>query len=422
MNESFISYLWKYRRLYTDLVTESGDQLVILHPGEQNTDGGPDFFNARLRIGNTIWAGNVEIHLRSSDWYKHGHQNDQAYRNAILHVVYEDDFPVKQPDGNFLQTLTVKDRFPGQIFDRYRQMAKNEQWVPCFNQIKGQSNLGFGLWAPGLTVERLISKSEYIRKLWESCLFNWDEAFYHHLAWCFGFRVNSVAFELLARSLPLKIIRQYVTNLHQTEALLFGSAGMLEDDFTDDYPLILQREYRFLKSKHHLEAIFPASWKFLRMRPSNFPTIRISQWASFLNHSGGRFFHLLENGSIPGIFKQSEIQASEYWETHYLFDKPSVYSRKVLGRDSANLLIINGIAPFLFFYGYEKDLQACREKALEFLEQSEFESNAITNRWRETGLPCENALHSQALLQLKRQYCDRKRCLDCRIGSELLTS
>jgi hypothetical protein len=301
-------------------------------------------------------------------------------------------------------------------------MVINEQWIPCYNQIKDHPDTGLGMWAPALVVERLIDKSAYIRKLWESCLYSWDEAFYNHLAWCFGFRVNNVAFELLAKSIPLKIVRQYLANPLQTEALLFGLAGMLEDDFLDDYPKNLQREFHFLKSKHHLEPVASASWKYLRMRPFNFPTIRISQWASFLNITGGRFFHLLDHGNISEFFQHSDIQASEYWNTHYMFDKPSVYSRKILGKTSINLLIINGIAPFLFFYGLEKDMQPLREKALGFLEQSASEANAITSRWRNAGLICENALHSQALLQLKRQYCDRKRCLDCRIGSRLLTS
>ena len=422
MTETFISYLWKYRCLNPELVTQSGEQMVVLHPGEQNSDGGPDFFNARLKIGNTTWAGNVEIHVRSSDWYRHGHQEDQAYRNAILHVVYEDDNPVKYPDGAFLQTLVVKDRFPGSIFDRYLMLLKNEQWIPCYNQLKASKVSGFGLWAPVLAVERLINKSDYIRRLWESCLCNWDEAFYRHLAWCFGFRVNNVAFELLSRSLPLKIVRQHCTSIIQTEALLFGLAGMLEGSFSDEYPNNLFTEYKFLKSKYKLEPVASASWKYLRMRPSNFPTIRISQWAKFLNLSGGRFFHLLEHSSVTEIFEHSEIQSSEYWDTHYMFDRPSVYSRKILGKESANLLIINGIAPFLFFYGYEKDQPACREKALGFLEQTNSEMNAVTARWKDSGLLCENAMHSQALLQLKRFYCDRKRCLECRIGIELLTS
>ncbi|MEI6435094.1 MAG: DUF2851 family protein, partial [Bacteroidota bacterium] len=355
MNETFLSYLWKYRRLNTDLVTASGEPLVVLHPGEQNSDGGPDFFNARLKIGNTTWAGNVEIHLRSSDWYKHGHQDDLAYRNAILHVVFEDDYPVRFPDGVFLQTLAVKDRFPLYIFDRYLMLLKNEQWIPCYNQLKTITVNGFSLWAPGLAIERLVNKSDYIRQLWESCLYNWDEAFYRHLAWCFGFRVNNVPFELLARSLPLKVGRQHFGSIFQTEALLFGLAGMLTGGFTDEYPNSLLKEYEFLKSKYKLEPVASPSWKYLRMRPSNFPTIRISQWAKFLNLTGGRFFHLLEHGDVHEIVEQSEIFTSEYWDTHYMFDKPSVFSRKVLGRDSVKLLIINGIAPFLFFYGYEKD-------------------------------------------------------------------
>lgn len=420
MTESFISYLWKYRRLNPDLIVTTGESLYVLHPGESNSDGGPDFFNARLKIGSTTWAGNVEIHVRSSDWYRHGHQDDPAYQNAILHVVFEDDTPVTYPNGSIVPALIVKDQFSAVIYDLFLDFMKNEQWIPCYNQLKNSKVSAFGLWAPGLAVERLIGKSDYIRQLWESCQCNWDEAFYRHLAWCFGFRVNNVAFELLARSLPLRIARQHFSSIIQTESLLYGLSGMLDASFQDDYPNYLAAEYRFLRAKYHLDPIAPASWKFLRMRPSNFPTIRISQWAKFLHLSEGRFFHLMEHGSVPAVFQQTEIFASEYWDTHYMFDKPSVYHRKVLGKSSISLLIINGIAPFLFFYGYEKDHSGSREKALGFLEQTEAEVNAETSKWKSAGMICENALHSQALLQLKRAYCDRKRCLECRIGSELL--
>ena len=420
MNESFISYLWKYRRLNPDLFTESGDPLVVVHPGEQNHDGGPDFFNARVKIGPTLWAGNVEIHSRSSDWLRHGHQDDPAYRNTILHVVAEDDSPVRYPDGNIIPTLVVRDSFPASISDRYLDLMKNQQWIPCFNQVKNARPDVFTLWAPALTVERLTEKSAYIRQLWESCLCDWDEAFYRHLAWCFGFRVNNVAFELLARSLPLRVARQHCGNVFRMGSLLFGLAGMLKEDFRDEYPRQLHAEFEFLKSKYKLETIGAPSWKFLRMRPFNFPTIRISQWARLLNLTGGRFFHLIEHGAIPGLFRDADICASEYWNTHYIFDKSSVYSRKAFGKNSTNLLVINGIAPFLFFYGFEKDLPGCREKALGFLEQTDQEINADTLKWNQCGMACENALHTQALLQLKRAYCDRHRCLECRIGNDLL--
>jgi len=422
MNEEFLSYLWKFRLFDPDLQTESGDMLVILHPGDQNVDGGPDFFNARLRIGGTTWAGNVEIHVLASSWFKHGHQFDHAYDNAILHVVYEADLPVYHPNGTPIQTLVVKNRFPLSIFDRYQQMMANQQWIPCYNQLLAPVEHGFNLWAPALAVERLVHKSLNVRQLLEGCRSNWEEAFYQHLASAFGFKINSLPFELLAKSLPLKMVSKHAGNLFQLEALFFGQAGMLGNNFSDEYPVALSHEYSFLQRKYNLESIAGSSWKFLRLRPVNFPTIRISQWAGFIAATRARFFEILETGSFDEITGTLDISASSYWDTHYIFDKPSAPRKKNLGNDSINLLVINGIVPFLFLYGLEKDRPDLREKALSFLEHVAAESNSVIERWAEVGLPLSNALHSQALLHLKRFYCDKKRCLDCRIGSVLLAN
>ena len=420
MNEEFLSYLWKFRLLNPDLRTESGDALFVLHPGDQNSDGGPDFFNARLRIGGTTWAGNVEIHVRASHWFKHGHQSDHAYDNAILHVVYEADLPVYHPNGTPLQTLVVKNRFPGLIFDRYEQMMANQQWIPCYNQLLTAMDHGFDFWAPALAVERLVYKSFNIRQLWAGCRHDWEEAFYRHLSSSFGFKINSLPFELLAKSLPLIIIRKHRDNVFQLEALLFGQAGMLGRSKMDAYPGELLQEYLFLRKKYNLNPVGEGVWKFLRLRPVNFPTLRISQFAGFINSTGTRFFDILEGGSFDEVIKSLDICASSYWDTHYMFDKSSGSRKKILGKESINLLVIYGIVPFLFFYGLEKDLPAMREKALDFLERISGEHNAGIARWAEAGLPSCNALQTQALIHLKRFYCDKKRCLDCRIGSILL--
>lgn len=421
MTEYFLAWLWKFRHLDTELLLESGESLLILSPGTQNTDGGPDFFNARIRIDNTTWAGNVELHIKSSDWYRHDHHKDDAYRNAILHVVYENDIQVTYPDGQGIPTLVVKNRFSPRLYEKFMMLGSGTQWIPCYNQLPEQKISGFSLWSPALVTEKFITRTHSIRLLWDSAQYNWDEAFYRQIAWCFGFRVNNLAFELLAKSLSLKIIQQNSSNLQLTEALLFGQAGMLDGEFEEEYPQALKRDYTFLKAKYRLSPCPALPWKYLRMRPSNFPTIRISQLANLLHVTGGKFFQLLEHGDVPDIFRDSKIVASEYWFTHYLFDKPSVFSRKTLGRESADLLMINGVAPFLFFYGYEKDLPGAREKALALLERLGPENNAVISRWKSAGIICENALESQALLFLKKSYCDQKRCLDCRIGHELLT-
>ena len=420
MNESFLSYLWKYRHLNQEIRTESGDSLTILHPGDQNNDSGPDFFNARLRIGNTTWAGNVEIHVLASDWYKHGHHADLLYDHAILHVVYEADRPVFHQNGEPIQTLVIKNQFPPWIFDRYQRLMQNQQWIPCMNQLQPSEDYGFRMWAPALAVERLEYKTNNILQLLTGCDNDWEVAFYRHLASSFGFKVNSVPFELLAKSLPLKIVRQHVDNPFQMESLLFGQAGMLDKVFKDLYPWELNQEYRFLRAKYNLEPIPDTMWKFLRLRPSNFPTIRISQFASFLCHTKASFFNLFEGRSLHGIADLLKLSASDYWNTHYLLDKPAAPMPKIMGSVCVKLLIINGMAPFLFFYALEKGQPVIREGVLNFLEQFPGEHNSILEHWKEAGFPVDNAMQTQALLHLKQIYCDKKRCLECRIGSALL--
>jgi hypothetical protein len=421
MNEQFLSYLWKFRLIKADLKTASGDPLTILHPGDQNSNSGPDFFNARVRIGNTTWAGNVEIHVNASDWYRHGHQTDQAYDNTILHVVHEPDIGVTRQNGDPIPTLVLKDQYTGQIFAQYESMMHNQQWIPCYNQLKECADSHFTLWAPSLAMERLLYKSHAIKALWESCGHDWEVAFYRHLAQSFGFRINGLPFELLAKSIPLKIVRQLGERQLQTEALFYGQAGMLSDDFSDDYPKALLKEYRFLYDKYHLTPIQGSTWKFLRLRPTNFPTIRISQFVAFLLQSHTQFFRMLDFGSCSEAEDSLTTQASEYWDTHYLFDKIASFQPKFIGSNSINLLIINGLVPFMFFYGLVKDQLAHKEKALNFLEQLPGECNSEIIHWESAGLACLNAMQTQALLHLKRFYCDKRQCLECRIGSLLLS-
>jgi len=422
MNEEFLSYLWKYRQLDPDLVTESGEALTVLNPGEQNRDGGPDFFNARLRIGETTWAGNVEIHVCASHWFRHGHQHDHAYDNAILHVVYENDQPVVLPNGMPLQTLVVRDRFPVRIFKRYQLFMNNHQWIPCYNQLSPAAGDCLILWAPALTMERLINKSLYIKQMWNGCRKDWEEAFYQHMASTFGFKINSLPFELLAKSLPMKIVRRHTGDLLTMEALAFGQAGMLGRDFTEEYPRGLSQEYRYLQKKYSLTPITESTWKFLRLRPVNFPTLRISQWACFLSSGDAAFSRVLEKTSCDELSGSLQVSASPYWDTHYTFEKTSAPRKKILGRSCVDLMMINGIAPFLFFYGLEKDEAVLREKALDCLEKVRGEQNADVAHWQQTGLETGNALRTQALIQLKRSYCDKRRCLDCRIGNALLST
>jgi hypothetical protein len=421
MSEEFLHYLWKYRLLDPELCTVSGEPLVVLHPGEHNKDGGPDFFNARLKINGTTWAGNVEIHEKASGWYKHKHQQDPSYDNVILHSVYEDDVVVTRRSKEKIPTLVMKGHFPDYIYERYRDFQENRNWLPCQAVIKNVDLFVFEQWIPALVIEKLEEKILVMKRSLEASKFDWEETFYRNLSGSFGFRINAQPFELLARSLPWKILQKHRTNLFQLEALLFGQAGMLGQDFTEEYPRLLQQEYRFLKEKYGLHEIPYSLWKFLRLRPSNFPAIRIAQLACLINNAKDLFSLVLETSNIREIADHFGVHASIYWDTHFLFGKLSISKPKLLGINSIHLLIINLVVPFLFFYGETKSLPSFKEKGLAFLEQLPPESNAIIRNWMEIGINSPNALSTQALLHLKSHYCDKKRCLECRIGNYLLT-
>jgi hypothetical protein len=420
MNEEFLHYLWKYRLLDSNLVTVSREPVTILHPGEHNTDGGPDFFNARLKINGTTWAGNVEIHLKSSGWYKHGHQNDPAYDNVILHIVYENDVEVTRRSKEKMPTLIIKDHFPEYIYQRYRDFLENLNWVPCQAVIGQIDPFTIVQWIPGLVVEKIEEKIVLLKKSLEASKFDWEETFYRNLARSFGFRINAHPFELLAQSLPLKLLQKHNDNLLQIEALLFGQAGMLEKDFSEEYPRLLQQEYRFLKEKYSLKGISVGTWKFLRLRPSNFPTLRIAQFASLIHSAKDLFLAVLESTGPQEMIDLLTVSASCYWDNHFMFGKVSVPKPKLLGNASIRLLTINMVAPFLFLYSDVKALPTYKEKGLTFLELLPPESNTVISGWTEIGVYPTDALQTQALLHLKANYCDKKRCLDCRIGNQLL--
>jgi hypothetical protein len=421
MNEEFLHYLWKFRLLDPELCTVSGEPLVVLHPGEHNKDGGPDFFNARLKINGTTWAGNVEIHEKASGWYKHRHQQDPSYDNVILHSVYENDAEVTRRSNEKIPTLVMKGHFPDYIYERYRDFQENRNWIPCKAVISNVDPFVFEQWNPSLAVEKLEEKLLVMKKSLEASTFDWEETFYRNLAGSFGFRINAQPFELLARSLPWKLLQKHRTSLFQLEALLLGQSGMLKPDFTEEYPRLLLQEYRFLKEKYGLKEISCSLWKFLRLRPSNFPAIRIAQFACLINNAKDLFQLVLESPDIREIADHFAVNASVYWDTHFLFGKLSIPKPKLLGTDSIHLLIINFVVPFLFLYGETKSLANFKEKGLSFLEQLPPESNTIIRNWRESGIISPNALSTQALLHLKSHYCDKKRCLECRIGNYLLT-
>ncbi|MCE7926404.1 MAG: DUF2851 family protein [Haliscomenobacteraceae bacterium CHB4] len=421
MRESFLHFLWRWRRFDAQtLRTTDGQSLEILHPGEWNGHAGPDFFNARVRIGDTIWAGNVEMHLRASEWMLHRHSTDAAYDNVVLHVVLEEDQPVARASGERIPCLELKGRIPPKILENYQRLEHERAWIPCrqfFKDIPGIVRLN---WLDRLLVERLEQKTAAVAEMLAATENHWEEAFYRLLARNFGLKVNAEPFEALARSLPLLILAKHKNDAKQIEALLFGQAGMLDGAFKDEWPKALAQEYRFLKHKYDLMPMASSQWKFLRLRPANFPTVRLAQFAALVHQSAHLFSKILEAKNMRELENLFDVQPGEYWLTHFQFDKPSVRRPKNTGRDFVHLLIINTIAPFLFHYGKMREQEAFQKRALSLLEELPPEANAIVDGWAELGVQARHAYQTQALIHLKTRYCDAKRCLECAMGNAIL--
>lgn len=421
MQEAFLHYLWRTAQFdQKNLITTTGEPITLLDRGEHNHDAGPDFLNARLKIGTTLWVGNVEIHVNASHWYEHRHQFDRAYDNVILHVVAVDDQPVCYDNGDPIPCLELKDRIPVGLIKNYNRLLQNENWIPCGQQIHAVSEMNKTMWLDRMMIERLEMKTTVMEEIYKETNSNWEETFYQLLGFAFGLKINTQPFLLLAKSLPLNLLRKHKHSLFQLEALLFGQAGMLAREFIDEYPKRLQKEYVFLQKKYQLQPIPVNTWKFARMRPAGFPTIRIAQFATLLYQKNHLFSKMLVAKDIQSIEHALNIKISNYWKTHYIFDKPSISRDKKLGRQFIHLLIINCIVPVLFLYGRTIAAPLHEEQALRLLEQIAPERNQIINRWKLLGLSPESAYQTQALLHLKRHYCDQKRCLECVIGHQVL--
>jgi hypothetical protein len=422
MREDFLHFLWRWKRFDGNgLQTTTGEALEILHPGELNTDAGPDFFNAKIRIGETLWAGNVEIHLKSSDWMLHQHQDNGSYQNVILHVVLNEDQKVfRNNDGEPIPTLELKDRVSLPLYNKYQQLVLEKEQIPCHAFYKDIPEILRLNWLDRLLVERLEQKTEQIAIFLENTNQSWEETFYIALARNFGLKVNAMPFELLAKSLSLHILSKYKNSLFQIEALLFGQAGLLDASLNDEYAQKLRKEYLFLAQKHQLTPINPDLWRFLRLRPVNFSTVRLAQFAQLIFQSVHLFSKILEAKTVRELEHLFDAGVSEYWETHYVFDKKSAKRTKNTGKEFVQLLLINTIVPFLFHYGKSKSLPDFQDKALFFLENLPAEVNAILDKWIEIGAKPRNAYHTQAFLTLTNQYCKEKRCLECAMGNAIL--
>jgi len=421
MTEEFLQYIWKNALYYpSSLTTDNKEEVTVLSPGDINFNAGPDFLNARLRIGDTIWAGNIEIHINSSDWIKHQHQNNKAYNNVILQVVYQNDVKANLQNGSQVPTVEVK--FEKRLYENYQNLINGNNWIPCQEKIKNLDSFQMNHILRILTVERLKEKSDEIAQTLRFTKNDWSETFYIHLAKNFGFKINAVPFEMLARSLPLKCIAKHKDNLLQIEALLFGQAGFLNDQCNDEYYILLVREYRLLQSKFNLKPLEKHLWKFLRLRPCNFPTIRLAQFAKLLYRSSFLFTKIVQAEDLKQLKSYFDISASEYWEKHYNFSKESVSDRKKsLGIISFNNVVINTVVPVLFVYGDHNDKNELKEKAINFLTELPAEDNHIIRNWSKLGFYPKNAFETQGFLQLKNKYCARRKCLNCQIGKKIIT-
>jgi len=425
MKEEFLHYLWKYNLYDPDkLVDNEGNKITVINPGEYNRDSGPDFFNARLCIGGTEWAGNVEIHIRSSHFNNHGHNLDPAFDNVILHVVSENDKKVYNTRGE--EILTAELVFSPLIFDKYTSLINNPFVIACQSEISKIESFYIRHWLNTLVIERFQEKSEQIMKVFTETGSDWDETFYRMLTRYFGFRVNSEPFEMLAASLSFRIIRKHADNRFQVEALLFGTAGMLEeglfkDAIKDAYYADLTREYKVLSSKYSLQPIDGWIWKFSRLRPANFPTVRIAQLATMLTVTGGLFSRVLEANDIRELKKLFEVRASEYWDDHFVFGKTSRSYTKITGSQAVDILLLNAVIPILFVLGRYRDSGNICERALSFLEETDPEENSIIEEWQAAGIISETAFYTQALIHLRNNYCRKRRCLECRIGTKVIS-
>lgn len=417
MTEKLLQFIWQFRYFSQhELFLESGERIYIIFPGQLNNNQGPDFLHAKIKIEDTIWIGHIELHLHAADWKKHAHEDDKNYSNVMLHVVWENDATQLQRN---IPTLVLQQKIPKLLLDQYKEWMDSISFIPCKKNIKEVSDIVWLSWKQRLIVERLQRKSiiimEYLRQNHE----HWEETLWWLIAANFGIKVNAAAFEAIARTIPTKLLSKHKNQIHQLEALLLGQAGLLEADFKESYPRLLKKEYCFLKNKYHLKAICETV-HFLRMRPVNFPTIRLSQLAALIHKSSHLFSRIKEIKTVAEIKQLLEVTANDYWHYHYIFDEPSAFKKKIVGRQMIENIIINTIIPVLYAYGSLHKHDACKSKSLEWLEALAAEKNSVVTQWKEIKIETKNASDTQALLELKTQYCDNKKCLDCAIGNSLL--
>ena len=427
--EELLHYTWKHRLLpLHELYTTDGRPVEVIDPGLHNHNAGPDFFNAKVRVDGMLWVGNVELHTKASDWYAHGHDHDDRYNNVVLHVCEQVDRDVVTADGQTLAQLQIA--VPARVREHYQELLQADHYPPCYRIIPELSRLTVHSWMSALATERLEQKTKAILRRVEQCDGSWEDAYFVTMARNYGFSVNSDAFEQWALHVPLKAVAHHRDDLFQVEAIFMGQAGLLElntipahyqkDALNDGYFARLRNEYLYLAHKFSMQPMDVSRWNFLRLRPQNFPHIRLSQLASLYHERKAGLSALIACQSVDQLRELLRSHVTPYWETHYTFGSLSARNEKHLSYGSLSLLIINTAIPMLFAVGRHKQQDELCDRAFDLLEQLKPENNYIIRMWQQCGLTVQSAGDSQALIQLKREYCDRKDCLRCRFGYEYL--
>lgn len=420
MKEDLIYYLYQFYLRGEPLYTTDGEKIMIVAPGTRNMDSGPDYFNARVRIGSTLWAGNVEIHVRASDWFIHGHDNDPAYANIILHVVLEYNADIYRPGGEKVPCLQTKELLNRIDVSRFIDFQRNRQWIPCARLVNTIDPFFMMSWLNVLLVQRMERKYATIRELLGRVAFNWDEVALRRIFWSFGLRANAEQFLLISNKLSIELINFNRQDIGSMEALLFGIAGMLGESYKDTYYQHLKDIFRSQMERMNLVPVPSHLWNFKGSRPSGFPTIRIAQLADLLCSRESLFSVLYKTPDAMNADKQFICQASTYWDDHYIFGQSSKSFPKIAGKHFRQQVTVNGLVPLLFARGKASEDERMISRAMGILDQLPAEMNEQTRRWLEMGVCPESAFHSQALIELKEMYCDKRNCLNCRIGFILL--
>lgn len=420
MDERFLHYVWRFQQFDAgNLFSTSNEAVSIYHPGILNHDSGPDFSEARLRIGPMEWAGQVEIHLRSSDWLRHGHQTDAAYHNVILHVVYEHDKTISNPDGSPIPTLELKNRIHSDQFEKYHHLRHDAAGIPCASHIQRVPEIIRTATIDRMVMERIEQKTKEVVDGLKTGLHDWEAATTHLLARSLGMKTNTHTFGEFANSVPWKKLSRH--NDFQKEALIFGLAGFLDEQPQDEHQLALLKEFAFLTHKLGLvQKVSRHHWKFSKLRPPSFPTVRLSQLVAILQKESRLFSKLISANSVKEVQACLQVQPSAYWSNHYDFAKPSKKVMGTIGKTALDSIVINSIVPLLVSYGRAIDEQSLIEKAISWLEKIGPENNVITRKWDAIGFDNQSALQSQGLIQLYKNYCSRRRCLHCGIGNKIL--